>query len=317
MLIIFDLNGFKRYNDTFGHPSGDQLLRRLSERLGRAVEPYGAAYRLGGDEFCVLAGIPEAGPSPLLEAAAEALSEEGEGFSVTTSLGAVFLPEEASTASEALRLSDRRLYAQKHSAEFARNRPHEVLLQAISESEPRLLDHSQAVAQLALEVGRRLGLREPELDELRIAAELHDVGKLAIPDAILDKPGPLTTDEWGFVERHTVVGQRIVAASPALQDVAKIIRSCHERWDGKGYPDGFKNEKIPLAARIIFPCDAFEAMTARRPYGAKLNEAHAVAVLRRHAGTQFDPRVVSALCDVIAARYSPSDLGLQVATRAS
>ena len=150
-----------------------------------------------------------------------------------------------------------------------------------------------------------------------MAAELHDVGKLAIPDAILDKPGPLTVDEWEFVERHTVVGQRIAAASPALQNVSKLIRSSHERWDGKGYPDGLRREAIPLAARIIFPCDAFDAMTAGRPYGSKLNESHGMAVLRRHAGTQFDPRVVSVLCDLIAARCSPSVPALRVATRAS
>jgi two-component system, cell cycle response regulator len=317
MLVVFDLNGFKRYNDTFGHPSGDQLLRRLSDRLARAAEPFGAAYRLGGDEFCVLAAVPGEGAGHVLNVTSEALSEKGEGFSISTSLGAVFLPDEASTSSEALRIADERLYAQKHAAEYARGRPHGVLLQAITEREPSLSAHSRGVADLALEVGCRLGLEDRQLEELRIAAELHDVGKLAIPDAILDKPGPLTVDEWEFVERHTVVGQRIVAASPALQNVSKIIRSSHERWDGKGYPDALKGEQIPLLSRIIFPCDAYEAMTAGRPYGSKLKEEHAVAVLQRHAGTQFDPSVVSVLCDVIAARCSPSSLEPRVATRAS
>jgi diguanylate cyclase (GGDEF)-like protein len=317
MLVIFDLNGFKRYNDTFGHPSGDQLLRRLSEQLARAVEPFGAAYRLGGDEFCVLAVVPAEGAGVVLDATTEALSEKGEGFAISTSLGAAFLPGEAATSSDALRVADERLYRQKHAAEYARSRPHEVLLQAITEREPSLSAHSRGVAELALQVGRRLGLEGSELEDLRVAAELHDVGKLAIPDAILDKPGPLTVDEWEFVERHTVVGQRIVAASPALQKVSKIIRASHERWDGKGYPDGLRGEEIALAARIIFPCDAFDAMTAGRPYGSKLSEAHAVAVLRRHAGTQFDPRVVSVVCDVIAARCSPSSLEPRVVTRAS
>jgi diguanylate cyclase (GGDEF)-like protein len=317
ILVIFDLNGFKRYNDTFGHPSGDQLLRRLSERLASASEPHGAAYRLGGDEFCVLAVVPEDGPGALLEATSAALSEEGEGFTVTTALGAVFLPEEAQTSSEALRLADQRLYTHKHSFEFARSRPHEVLLQAISEREPTLLEHSRAVARLSLDVGRLLGLDERELEELRIAAELHDVGKLAIPDAILDKPGPLDADEWGFVHRHTLVGQRIVAASPALQQVARVIRASHERWDGEGYVDRLAGEEIPLAARIICACDAFEAMTGERPYRERLDEAGAVAVLHRHAGTQFDPVVVTALCDAVAARCSPSDPAPREATRAS
>ena len=285
--------------------------------LARAAQPFGAAYRLGGDEFCVLAEVPEDGPGRLIDATTEALSEEGEGFSVTTSLGAVFLPEEATASSEALRLADQRLYAQKYSTEFARSRPHEVLLQAISEREPSLLEHSRRVASLSLDIGRRLGLEEQKLEELRIAAELHDVGKLAIPDAILEKPGPLTADEWGFVERHTLVGQRIVAAAPALQEVARIIRASHERWDGKGYVDRLAGEEIPLAARIIFACDAFEAMTSERPYRAALNEAGVVSVLRRHAGTQFDPQVISVLCDAIGARCSPSDPAPPVATRAS
>ncbi len=317
ILIVFDLNGFKRYNDTFGHPAGDQLLRRLSNQLRAAIEPHGGAYRLGGDEFCVLAVVPDGGPGALLDATTEALSEHGEGFSVTTSLGAVFLPGEAPSGSEALRLADHRLYANKHAAEFARSRPHEVLLQAISEREPSLLDHCRAVADLAVDVGRRLGLTESAVDDLRIAAELHDVGKLAIPDAILEKPGPLSADEWAFVQRHTVVGERIVAASPALRDVSRVIRASHERWDGTGYVDRLKGAEIPLAARIIFVCDAFEAMTAERPYRARLTVEQAVAMLRRNAGTQFDPDVVPVICAAIAARCSPSDLGPREATRAS
>jgi diguanylate cyclase (GGDEF)-like protein len=302
MLLIFDLNGFKRYNDTFGHPAGDQLLRRLSMRLADAAAPHGTAYRLGGDEFCVLSILSVAGPAPILDATTEALSEHGEGFSITTSLGVVFLPEEAGTGSDALRLADQRLYAHKHSQEVARSRPHEVLLQAISEREPSLLDHSRAVADLAVDVGRRLRLGERELEDLRVAAELHDVGKLAIPDAILEKPGPLSADEWAFVQRHTIVGERIVAASPALREVAGVIRASHERWDGKGYVDRLAGEEIPLASRIIFACDAFEAMTAERPYRARLSVEQALAVLRKNAGTQFDPGVVAVVCAAIADR---------------
>lgn len=331
MLVIFDLDGFKRYNDTFGHPSGDQLLRLLGGKLAAAVAEEGASYRLGGDEFCVLATPGRAGPGRLLDGMVAALSEEGEGFSVTTSFGAVFLPEEASESSEAIRLADERLYAQKHSAELARSRPHEVLLQAISEREPELLEHSRSVAQLSLAIGRRLDLSEEELTELRIAAELHDVGKLAIPDAILLKPGPLTSDEWEFVRRHTIVGQRIAAAAPALQNVGRIVRASHERWDGEGYVDGLAGEEIPLAARIIAVCDAFKAMASERPYGQPMGVEEAFAELRRCAGTQFDPAVVSAFSAAVAAgdveviadgggtasKYSPSDLALRVATRAS
>lgn len=329
ILVIYDLDGFKRYNDTFGHPSGDQLLRRLGEKLAASIADEGASYRLGGDEFCVLAELGPDGLGRLLDATVASLSEEGEGFSVTTSFGAVFLPDEACEPSEALRLADERLYAQKYSAELARSRPHEVLLQAISEREPELLEHSRSVAQLSLAIGRWLDLSEGELTELRIAAELHDVGKLAIPDAILLKPDPLTSDEWEFVRRHTIVGQRIVAAAPALQNVGRIVRASHERWDGAGYVDGLAGEDIPLAARVIAVCDAFKAMTSERPYGQPMSVDEAFAGVRRCAGTQFDPAAVSAFSAAVAAgdveviaggtasKYSPSDLALRVATPAS
>jgi diguanylate cyclase (GGDEF)-like protein len=325
MLVIYDLNGFKRYNDTFGHPAGDALLQRLGGKLAEVVTSLGIAYRLGGDEFCVLTGGVPDEPMKLLDATVRALTEEGEGFSVTTSFGAVYLPEEALEPSEALRLADQRLYAQKHSSELARNRPHEVLLQALSEREPYLLAHSRGVAHLSLEVGDRLHLPEDERSVLRIAAELHDVGKLAIPDDILLKPEPLTEEEWEFIRGHTIIGQRIVTATPALQNVGRIVRASHERWDGKGYPDGMREEQIPLAARIIAVCDAFTAMTSERPYGTKMTADAAMAELVRCSGTQFDPGVVATFAKVVAAgdleptdaRYSPSGPVLRVATRAS
>jgi diguanylate cyclase (GGDEF)-like protein len=301
LLVIFDLDGFKRYNDTFGHPSGDQLLRRLGGKLAEAVEPYGAGYRLGGDEFCVLAAVPEDGAGAFLEAVSRALLEEGEGFSVTSSFGAVFIPDEAATPSDALRIADQRLYAQKQWSELGRAQPHEVLLQALSEREPGLRQHVQDVAELSLEVGRRLGLDTPALRELGLAAQLHDVGKLAIPDAILDKPGPLNAEEWEFVRRHTIIGQRILSVAPAFRGVAAVVRATHERWDGTGYPDGVAGREIPLAARIIAVCDAFTASTARRPYGLQVDVEEGLAELRRCAGIQFDPQVVTVLCEAVAA----------------
>jgi two-component system, cell cycle response regulator len=329
LLVIYDLDGFKRYNDTFGHPAGDVLLHRFGRKLADVTATRGIAYRLGGDEFCILCDSP-GDPDELLDLTVAALSDEGDGFSVTTSFGAVSIPKEAADASEALRLADQRLYAQKHSSELARNRPHEALLQAISEREPELLAHSRNVAVLSLEVAARLELSWEEWSVLRVAAELHDVGKLAIPDSILLKTEPLTRDEWDFIRRHTEVGQRILTATPALHHVGRIVRASHERWDGRGYPDGLRGERIPLAARIIAVCDAFTAMTSERPYGVRMTTNQALAELTRCAGRQFDPGVVAAFAKVVAAggletgpeagvsvKYSPSALALRVATRAS
>ena len=198
-------------------------------------------------------------------------------------------PEEADDPVSALRLADERLYAQKHAKSSLRNRPHELLLQVLLEREPNLHSHTVGVAALAREVGRVLGLEGRDMDELYQAAQLHDIGKLAIPDVILHKPGPLDPDEWEFLRRHTLVGERILAVSPLLRRIGEIVRSTHERWDGGGYPDGLVGEEIPLAARIICACDAFDAMTRERPYKRAMSDEAALAELSRCAGTQFDP----------------------------
>jgi two-component system, cell cycle response regulator len=145
-----------------------------------------------------------------------------------------------------------------------------------------------------------------ELRDLRYAAELHDIGKVAIPDSILSKPGPLDEQDWEFVRRHTIIGEGILAASPALSRVAHIVRSTHERFDGHGYPDGLTSTDIPLAARIITVCDAYDAMVSERPYRRPLTPANALDELARCAGAQFDPGVVSAF---IEASRSAEDAG--------
>ncbi len=139
----------------------------------------------------------------------------------------------------------------------------------------------------------------------RLTAELHDVGKMAIPDAILYKPGPLSAEEWGFVRRHTVIAERILLATPALAHVASVVRSSREHFDGSGYPDGLAGTGIPLVSRVVFVCDAFDAMTAERPYRAALTIGAALAELERCAGTQFDPIVVAAFAELLTERGSP------------
>jgi two-component system, cell cycle response regulator len=145
-------------------------------------------------------------------------------------------------------------------------------------------------------VARELGLDEETVERVATAAELHDLGKIAIPRPLLLKPGPLTDDEWAFVRRHTLIGERIVSGAPALVGVSRLIRSSHERWDGTGYPDALAADEIPLGSQIVFVCDAFVAMTSDRPHQAAVSEAEALAELR-HA-PQFAPAVVEALLAV-------------------
>jgi two-component system cell cycle response regulator len=295
LLMLFDLDGFKGYNDSFGHPAGDALLARLGAKLAAVPGDSGGAYRLGGDEFCLIASITPAEAEGLIDRACTALTERGEGFEVSTSFGAVLLPDEATDASDALRLADERLYAQKRSRREEGDRTMNALLDALMEREPELMVHLEGVAALAVKTGRMLGLRRDELEQLSKAAQLHDLGKLAVPDEILHKKGALDEREWEFIHQHTLVGERILRASPAYQNVAVIVRSSHERWDGSGYPDGLAGEEIPLASRIVCACDAYDAMTSKRPYRPALSADEALAELERGAGTIFDPTVARVL----------------------
>jgi two-component system, cell cycle response regulator len=169
----------------------------------------------------------------------------------------------------------------------------------LGEREPDLHRHMHDVAALARAVGRVMGLDAEDLDVVVRAAELHDIGKVAIPDAILHKPGPLEDDEWAFVHKHTLIGERIVSAAEALRPVGRVVRSSHERWDGAGYPDGLEGKDIPLGARIVLACDAWDAMTTDRSYRRALPNAVAAEELRSNAGTQFDPEVVAALLSIV------------------
>jgi two-component system cell cycle response regulator len=301
VLALFDLDGFKTYNDTFGHPAGDTLLVRLGANLSAYFETRGRVFRMGGDEFCALFAPTGRDAGTLLDGAAMALSEQGEGFYIGCSYGAITLPAEATDAAEALKVADQRMYAQKHSGRRSASRQSkDVLLRALSERSPELGGHGNAVAALAEATARRLGLDRDVLEMVRHAAELHDVGKVAIPDDILLKQGPLTEEEWSFIRRHPVAGERIVAAAPALGAVAKLVRASHERWDGRGYPDRLGGDDIPLGARIIAVADAYDAMTAGRPYKAAIAQEDAIAELRACAGSQFDAIVVDAFCGALA-----------------
>jgi two-component system, cell cycle response regulator len=301
LLQLFDLDGFKTYNDTFGHPAGDALLTRMAHRLQTDLAERASAYRMGGDEFCILSLPGCADHDSIAGIASAALTEHGEGFQVTASYGSVTLPAEAATATEALREADRRMYARKSlgSRSSAGRQSADVLLRILTERSHDLGVHLDEVTDLAEAVAERLGLPDEELAPLLQAASLHDVGKAAIPDGILDKQGPLDDEEWEFMRRHTVIGERILSAAPALVPASKLVRSSHERFDGKGYPDGLAGRAIPLGSRIIAVCDAYDAMVSDRPYRGSLGSAQALAELRRCAGDQFDPEVVDVFSQVV------------------
>ena len=300
-LMVFDLDGFKAYNDTFGHMAGDALLARVGQKLAAVIAGEGTAYRLGGDEFCVIMATQTDDLPTAVAAVSEALREDGETFSIAASGGAVLLPQEASTPEYALQLADERMYERKQerTPSAAREQARDVLVRIMQAKQPGLTDHTSEVSRLAVSVGRRLGLDAEQLDELARAADLHDIGKVGMPDAILQKPSALDAEEWKLVRQHTLIGERILSAAPALRPVARIVRSSHERWDGRGYPDGLAGEEIPLGARIVAACDAYDAIVSDRCYRSGRSAAWARQELIREAGQQFDPVVVTTVLEVL------------------
>jgi two-component system cell cycle response regulator len=304
LLILLDLEGFKAYNDAYGRQAGNALLARLGGKLVGAIAEVGSAYRTGGDEFCVLAPVGINGAGPTVASAIGALCEHGEGFEISVSYGTVLLPTEAKTPPEALRLADRRMYGRRRAR---RESPAERTDQVVKLLAERNRDpgHATYAVGLCEAVARKLGLDDEEMTRLLQAASFHDIGKAAIPDEILTKPGPLDEEEWGFIHHHSVIGERILSAAPALVRAAKLVRSTHERFDGRGYVDSLAGEDIPLGARIIAVCDAYDAMTSTRTYRSAMSAEGALSELHRCSGTQFDPAVVDAFCAAIAELGDP------------
>jgi two-component system, cell cycle response regulator len=302
---FFDLNGFKQYNDSFGHVSGDALLARLGTRLGEVVDSCGSCYRLDGDEFCVLITAPVSDPHALFQQALAALAEHGGGFTVSACGGAVELPREASNPECALRLADHRMYREKTLSRGGVELVSAVLQAALAQRQAGLSERSNDVAGDVHVLARRIGLEEEAIGLIVRAGDLHDIGKLGIPDQILIKPGPLSAEEWEYMKRHSSMGEQIIAAAgPSLERIGQVVRASHERWDGTGYPDHLVGEEIPLGARIIAICDSFRAMIDARVYKKAISIEDALEELRRCAGTQFDPHLVEVFCSIVCERMA-------------
>jgi diguanylate cyclase (GGDEF)-like protein len=310
---FFDLNGFKNYNDSFGHIAGDNLLARLGARLREVVEPHGTVYRLGGDEFCALVSARVEDPHALFLQAREALSEHGGAFTVTCAAGAVEIPRETADPTHALRLADQHMYRQKATSRGgAAELITSVLHAALAQRHPDLGEHCDDVAGDVELLARAIDLDEEAVGLIVKAGDLHDVGKLGIPDEIITKPGPLSEQEWRFMKQHTVMGEQIIAAAgPSLDRIGPLVRASHERWDGKGYPDGLAGDEIPLGARIITICDSFRAMLDERVYKPAMTLQDALAELRRCAGTQFDPHLVEIFYRLVSERAARAVAGAQ------
>jgi diguanylate cyclase (GGDEF)-like protein len=323
-LCFLDIDDFKRINDQFGHPAGDRVLSHVSTRLRQG----GESFRLGGDEFAVLlAGVDGGEAIEIAKTIVERIGELDVGVAdaITVSAGIATFPRHGRERDSLIRLADGALYwakehgknqvrlAQSDVAELtefqrvasgsdrvARFRAAAALAKAVDTRDAYTGSHSERVAALAAKIAGQLGLAPEEVELTRLAASLHDLGKLAIPEEILRKPGELSSAEWIVLQRHPQIGHRMLV-SLGVDPIADWVLHHHERWDGSGYPAGLAGERIPLGARIIFVADAFDAMTSNRLYREPLSRDAAYLEVERCQGTQFDPEVVQAFLAAVDA----------------
>ncbi len=318
-LIAMDVDGFAAVNSAHGHPAGDVALRAVADAIREACRESDISCRVGGDEFAVI--LPGTTCDEALKTAGRVrrrvmATRAVEGWNATVSQGIASFPDHADSAAELIKLADSALYWVKfHGKDQAlvydaaivggldaeeRVRQAEedmhlstlgALARAVDARSAETRFHARTVAALAASVARELGLEPERARLLGVAAQLHDIGMIGVPDDALDKPGPLDAEQLACVAAHPELGVQILGAT-MLADVLPWILHHHERWDGTGYPTGLRAVAIPLESRILLVCDAYEAMTSGRPYRAAMAAPDAVAELVRNAGTQFDPEIV-------------------------
>jgi diguanylate cyclase (GGDEF)-like protein/putative nucleotidyltransferase with HDIG domain len=331
-LCLFDIDDFKEVNDEYGHPAGDELLVAVASRLRQD----GEAFRLGGDEFALLLVGPEEHEAiRVAEGVLARVSQvdAGQDVELKVSAGIAVYPQHGVERSELVRVADSALYlAKEHGkgrvrayrpdllelAELrrlaegpdraARLRAAASLAHAVDARDAYTGSHSYMVGELSARVAKRMGLEPEQVELARLAGSLHDLGKLAIPEEILRKPGPLNEAERLVLERHPQIGFRMLD-SLGVEPVASWVLHHHERWDGDGYPDRLGGERIPLGSRILLVADAYDAMTTDRVYRSRLSHERAMAELERCAGTQFDPEIVSAFVELMNEQASLRNIG--------
>jgi diguanylate cyclase (GGDEF)-like protein len=332
-VCLVDVDNFKELNDTYGHPLGDEVLVRIAELLDAPADA--RAFRFGGDEFAVIVERDDVEAYQVLEAVQRQVADADlcPGRPVTISIGIAAFPTHADNAHDLQRTADGALYWSKAHGknrsciyspnvvriyspeELQRETERNALLHAaknlvrfVDAKDPSTANHSQVVSTLAESIAIELGLSPELADQLRLAGLLHDLGKIGVPDHILTAPRALTADEFEIVKRHPEIGYSLLEGLD-LDPVDDWVLHHHEHWDGGGYPHGLRGEEIPLGSRIVLVADAFEAMTADRPYRPAQSQERALAELNAKAGTQFDPNVVAALERALA----PAPLELSAA----
>jgi diguanylate cyclase (GGDEF)-like protein len=301
-IIIGDMNGLKITNDTFGHIEGDKLIGKISEILKRTCRNEDIIARWGGDEFLIL--LPKT-TTKIAEKIMRRITEEchktnDQRIPLSIALGVATKTETIENINNIIDLAEGNMYknklGEKHSTASSIIT---ALEQTLHETSHETLRHTLRIKRLSIEIGKTIGVPANIIDELSLVASLHDIGKVAIPEAIIEKKGKLTVDEMEIMKRHSEIGYNIAKSSPQIMHIANYILSIHERWDGTGYPNRLKGEDIPLVSRIISIADAYDVMRHKRSYKTVISEKESLLELQKNAGTQFDPQLVKIFIELM------------------
>jgi len=302
-IILGDLNNLKLTNDAFGHQEGDRLLTETAKLLKKVCRSDDILARWGGDEFVIL--LPKTSIAAAEEIAQRIEKECSELFiqkiPIGLAIGIAAKTESRQNMEDIIFEAESNMYKNKLAGKQSNaGSVIAALEQALYEKSNETMDHTQRLRELSIKLGKKLNLHPHQLDELSLLASLHDIGKVAVPETILLKEGALSEKEWEVIRKHPATGFNIAQSSPQIAHIAKYILSCHENWDGSGYPSGLAKEKIPLLSRIMAIADSYDVMTSKRTYKSAMSKDDAVKELRRCSGTQFDPALVEKFIEVLA-----------------
>lgn len=303
-IVICDVDGLKFINDTLGHKAGDQILQKTAEIISKCFREEDIKARIGGDEYAVLVHSVEeqylVDCSEKMEAEVALFNRENDKLQMGVSVGYAYSKCGSSISKSLFQEADNKMYRKKLLRNTSiRSTIVKTLMKALEARDYITEGHAERLGNIAVQIGKSLGLSQTVLDDISLLAKFHDLGKVGIPDSILFKPGKLTADEMRIMQGHCEIGHRIASSAPELSHIANFILMHHERWNGLGYPLGLRGEDIPIECRIISIADAFDAMSNDRPYRKAMKEEDTINEIVANSGTQFDPKIIGVFQNIV------------------